>query len=112
MGQRLIITLIALALAAIWAGPVGAQEAYPPPEDEEVLDLVEEREPAAEETEAAEADAAEADDVEVEGVALENEREGLPVTGATVAVLAAVGLGALALGGTVLVIGRRRVHAQ
>lgn len=114
MGQRLVITLVALALAALWAGPAGAQEAYPPPENEEVLGQVEERNSATEGGSATERDPAaeEADDVEVEGVALESERGGLPMTGATVVVLAAVGLGALALGGTVLVVGRRRVHAR
>lgn len=102
MGKRFAITLLALALAALWAGPVGAQEAYPPPEDTDVLDVVDVEEPAAET----------ADDVEVEGVALEQDRGALPVTGATLAALTAVGVGVLALGATMLVVSRRRVHVR
>lgn len=112
--QGLLVALASIALAVLLAAPAGAQEAYPPPEDDEVLDVVEEaeeQEPAAEvdPDEAVGADgAAEGDDADVEGVAVEADRDGLPVTGATLAVLLVTGLVAMAVGGAALVASRRR----
>jgi LPXTG-motif cell wall-anchored protein len=48
----------------------------------------------------------------VRGVALEQEQSTLPLTGATIGVLAAVGLGVLVVGGVLLKTGRRRVDTE
>jgi LPXTG-motif cell wall-anchored protein len=113
MGRRVAVSLILVVVAVFMATPAVAQDAYPPPEGPEVIDRqiggedfgvggAEPTEPTAPAEPTAE--------TEVRGVALE--AEALPVTGATLGLLAALGLGVLIAGGFLVSAGRRRVRAE
>lgn len=104
MARRATITLLfAVILGALMVAPAFAQDAYPPPEDDdtEVIGNVDE----------ADEDETDPDEEEVRGVALEDEG-GLPATGATIGVLTVIGLAGLVGGGAMVASGRRRVRAD
>jgi LPXTG-motif cell wall-anchored protein len=114
MGRRVAISLLLVVLAAFMATPALAQDAYPPPEGPEVLDRQIGGEDfgvgGAEPTAPAAPAAPTAPTTEVRGVALE--ASALPVTGATLGLLAALGLGVLVAGGFMVTASRRRVRAE
>jgi LPXTG-motif cell wall-anchored protein len=100
MGQRIIVSALCAILAVFMITPAMAQDAYPPDESPEVIERGDEEEVEAEA------------DAEVRGVALEQEESTLPLTGATIGVLAAAGLGVLVVGGVLLKTSRRRVDTK
>lgn len=105
--------LFTVILGALMVAPAFAQDAYPPPEDDdtEVIGNVDETDPDEAAPDEAAPDETEPDEAEVRGVALEDEG-GLPATGATIGVLTVIGLAGLVGGGAMVASGRRRVSAD
>jgi LPXTG-motif cell wall-anchored protein len=100
MLRRFALLAVVAVMTLVAALPAMAQDAYPP--DEEPGSEVIERD-------GDEADeVVERDTTEVQGVALERDEGTLPVTGATIGVIAAVAAAVLLLGSMLLVSTRRR----